>query len=311
MHTIGVDMSKNTFHAAFDDITIRKFDNTDVGIIELVKEMESRGFQKETTLIGVESTGVYHLLLCQTLKSHGWKVKVINPLLAHRMFKSSLRYAKTDRSDASTLRRLLENDIGYEYSESKEILVLKTLVQERDSLVRIRAGIKQRIHTHIVRQKAIKIELRDNFSGALKLLSHEIYEIEKEISKYARDIQKLLLSIPGIGKISAASLVAYVGDIKRFPSPKQLTAYIGLDARVFESGTSVHGKGYMTKRGNRYLRYILFNAAFKAIYGNPELKQYFDKKISEGKHYFSAMCAVERKLVHIIYAVWKRGTPFK
>src|SRR6266852_7988932 len=84
----------------------------------------------------------------------------------------------------------------------------------------------------------------------------------------------------------------------------------GLDCRVYQSGTSVHGKGYISKRGNGYLRHILFNAAFVARQYNPDLKRYHEQKMREGKHYFSALCAVERKLVHLIYAVWKRGTPF-
>ena len=88
-------------------------------------------------------------------------------------------------------------------------------------------------------------------------------------------------------------------------------AFIGLDPRVHQSGTSILGKGYMTKRGNTYLRWILFNAAFIARQKNPDLKTYFEKKIKEGKHYFIASCAVERKLVHLIYAVWTRGTPYE
>ena len=59
------------------------------------------------------------------------------------------------------------------------------------------------------------------------------------------------------------------------------------------------------------LRHLLFNAAFIAWQKNPELKDYFMKKTGEGRHYFSALCAVERKLIHLIYAVWKRGTPFE
>jgi transposase len=128
--------------------------------------------------------------------------------------------------------------------------------------------------------------------------------------QYAPDTQALLRSIPGIGTTSAAALVAFVGDIHRFSSPEKLVAYIGLDCRVHESGTSIHGKGYLTKRGNKYLRHVLFNAAFIARQHNPALRRYHAKKLAEGKHYFSAMCAVERKLVHLIYAVWKRGTPY-
>ena len=91
---------------------------------------------------------------------------------------------------------------------------------------------------------------------------------------------------------------------------KKLVAYLGLDCRVHQSGTSINGKGFITKRGNPVLRSLLFNAAYVARQHNPELKMFFEKKLSEGKHYFSATCAVERKLVGIVYAVWKRKTPF-
>ena len=111
--------------------------------------------------------------------------------------------------------------------------------------------------------------------------------------------------------MTAATLVAHVGDVRRFSSPEKLVAYIGLDCRVHQSGTSIHGKGYLSKRGNRHLRCMLFNAAFIARQKNPDLKRYFEKKLSEGLHYTKALCAVERKLVHLIYAVWTRGTPFE
>ena len=167
------------------------------------------------------------------------------------------------------------------------------------------------MHAHNIRAKASGLKLHDSFSGSIKLLSYEIREIERRMSRYVPDTQKLLRTIPGIGALSAAALVAHVGDITRFESPEKLVAYIGLDSRVHQSGTSIHGKGYITKRGNKYLRFILFNAAFIARQKNPTLKSYFEKKVKEGKHYYSALCAVERKLVHLIFAVWTRGTPFE
>jgi transposase len=227
------------------------------------------------------------------------------------MFKSTLRHAKTDRNDALAIRKTLLTGAGHYYTDTPDMLALKTLVQEREALCRMRAETKQRIHAHSLRAKAVGISMHDSFSGSIRLLTYEMKEIEKEYGNYASETQQLLRSIPGIGKVTAAALVAYVGDVKRFGSPEKLVAYIGLDCRVHESGTSIHGKGYITKRGNRYLRYILFNAAFIARRRNPDMKEYFKKKMSEGKHYYSALCAVERKLVHLIYAVWTRGTPFE
>lgn len=304
-------MSKDTFHAAFDEHEVMVFKNADYGVEKFKMAMIDRGCTKDATCIGTEATGVYHLLFCEKLRASGWNVKVINPLITNRMFKSDIRYAKTDHSDAIAIRKTLMTGAGYLYTDTPDVLALKTLVQEREALCRMRAETKQRIHAHLIRQVASGLKLHDSFSGPVKILSYEIREIEKKFKLYARDTQNLLRSIPGVGAVTAAALAAYIGDIDRFSSPEKLVAYIGLDCRVHESGTSIHGKGYLTKRGNRYLRYVLFNAAFAAKRDNAVFKAYLTKKMSEGKHYYSALCALERKLVHVIYAVWKRGTPFE
>jgi transposase len=311
MHYIGIDMSKGSFHVAFDDTRVEKFENNDLGIRSFIKALFENDCNKEDTLIGTEATGVYHLLLCQKLREGNWQVKVINPLITHRMIDSTLRKIKTDKHDALAIRKTLQSGAGYIYSDTPEVLALKALVQERAALCRIKAETKQRVHVHRIREAASGLELRDNFAGVIKLLAYEMKELEREMDKFAPETQKLLRSIPGVGRVTSASLVAYVGDINRFSSAKKLVAYIGLDCRVYESGTSIHGKGYISKRGNRYLRHVLFCAAQIAKRRNPILKEYMDKKLKDGKHYFSALCAVERKLVHLIYAVWRSGAPFE
>jgi transposase len=79
---------------------------------------------------------------------------------------------------------------------------------------------------------------------------------------------------------------------------------------VKQSGVSIHGKGRITKRGNVILRHMLYQAAFIARRHDAELGAYYKKKRSEGMHHTAALCAVERKLIHRIFAVWKRGTPY-
>jgi transposase len=311
MNTIGIDMSMDTFHAAFDDTEVRIFKNTKDGIKDFFTILKNKNCTQSDTVIGTESTGVYHLLFCTELKKKGWHIKVINPILTHKMIANTLRRIKTDRTDALAIRRAVLTGVGYLFTDTPEVLALKALVQEREALCRMRAETKQRIHAHGKRREASGIKFHDSFRGVLKLLSYEIEEIEGKMSKYVPETQMLLRTIPGVGKVSAAALVAYIGDVKRFSTPEKLTAYLGLDCRVHESGVSIKGKGYMTKRGNTYLRFVLFNAASVAKRKNPHLKAYFEKKIKEGKHYFSALCAVERKLVHLIFAVWTRGTPYQ
>lgn len=310
MHAIGIDMSKDTFHAAFDECFVSRFMNTEEGIDEFVRELCQWEITRLDATIGVEATGAYHLLFASRLTARNWRVVVINPIESHRMISASLRRVKTDKTDARAIRKAVIAGMGHPFTDTPEILALKAVVVERAALVELRAMTKQRAHVRALKARAAGLPLHDSAARILPALQAEIRAAERAMRQYAPATQKLLCSIPGVGATTAAALVAYVSDIHRFSSPEKLVAYIGLDCRVHESGTSVHGKGYLTKRGNKYLRHMLFNAAFIARRHNPALRAYFEKKRREGKHYFSAMCAVERKLVHLIYAVWKRGTPY-
>lgn len=311
MQAIGVDMSKDSFHACFEAGVVEVFANTFRGIKKFIRTVERLGHERAHTRIGVEATGAYHLLFAETLRVDGWTVVVINPLLAARFGRMNLRGVKTDRVDAGTIRAAVLADHGYPYTDTPDILKLKTLVQQRMGLKRMHAECQQRHHAHTYKERASSLPIPDHFQGVQALLLKEIKTVDRQIASVASETQTLLRSIPGIGTLSAASLVAYVGDINRFSSPEKLVAYLGLDCRIRESGTSIHGKGHLTKRGNKQLRAVLFNAAFIAQRYNPDLKAFFEKKLAEGKHHFVALCAVERKLVHLVYAVWKRGTPYE
>ena len=99
MHWIGIDMSKSSFHTALDEKRVEVFKNTPEGIERFVKTLVSLGCTTDDTTIGTEATGVY-FLCCETLRSRGWRVVVINPLLSHKVIESSLRRVKNDRHDA-------------------------------------------------------------------------------------------------------------------------------------------------------------------------------------------------------------------
>lgn len=312
MEYIGIDVSKDTFHVAWNEVAeVSVFANENEGIDSFEQSLHQRNFQKEFTKLGLESTGIYHLLLCVLLTDHGWDVTVINPYITSKAVKASLRHVKTDTKDARTIRQVMMAGHGYRFTDTPEILRLKALLREYAALVQLKTRCKQIIRTQETYQKTTNEQLDSMLPAVCASLDDNLKHMKKRLSETQSDTQILLQSIPGIGPICSAALVAHIGDINRFDSPKKLVAYIGLDCRVHESGTSIKGKGFLTKRGNRIVRHLLFNAAFVARRYNPELKKFFEKKIVEGKHYYVAMCAVERKLIHIIYAVWKRGTPFE
>ncbi len=222
MHAIGIDMSKLTFHAAFDDATVGVFRNTDEGIASFFGRLRSLAAAQDAT-IGVEATGAYHLLLCSRAKMSGWRIVVINPLETYHVIQAaSLRKTKTDRKDALAIRKMVELSRGYPFTDTEDILALKALVVEREGLVAMRAMTKHRMEAHAAKQQAVSVALHDSFSGILAALRKEIRMIERLFAVYEPETQALLRSIPGVGVTTAAALVAVIGDISRFSSPEKL-----------------------------------------------------------------------------------------
>lgn len=303
-------MSKDTFHAAFDDGKVRKFANSQQGFDVYEKYMYELEYLKDETKIGVESTGIYHEYFCVNLSQRGWHIILINPLITSQMISSGLRMVKTDSKDARVIREATLLGKGYTYTDTPDIIALKSLVSERADLVEMKSSLTRRMNVHEIRKNTCSGALYDSYDSIYLSLSSEIKRIEKRMKLLVPETQLLLRSIPGIGITASALLVAYIGDISRFSSPEKLVAYIGIDPRVKQSGTSIHGKGYITKRGNVLLRKVLFQSAFIAKRHNLEFTKYYARKRIEGKHHTSIICALERKLIHVIFAVWKRRTPF-
>jgi transposase len=311
MRHVGIDMSKSDFHASFDDSgRTSVFANAPDGHREFAAALLARGFSPGDAAVGMEATGTYHLPLAAFLRRSGWGVTVINPLVVSRLAKSRLRSPKTDRIDAGTVRRALMRGEGYPFLETPEVVAVKALSSARQALVDVRSGLKRRQEGQSFRLMATDVPVDDAYAPVVAAIGREVAALDRAIAAHARDAQALLRSIPGVGPASSGAIVASVVDVRRFPSAEKLVAYLGLDCRVHESGSSVRGKGYLTKRGDRSLRHLLYMAAFVATRHVPELGAYYAKKRSEGHHHVSALCAVERKLVHLIWAVWTRGTPF-
>lgn len=134
--------------------------------------------------------------------------------------------------------------------------------------------------------------------------------IEQFVDEYHNDDIDLLTSINGVGKPSAASFLTELGNINNFASYKQLTAFIGTDPTIYQSGTSINVKGSISKRGNSHLRRILWHMARAATVWNETLKAYYDKKRNEGKTFKQSVIAVANKLILIIFSMLKNNTKF-
>ena len=136
----------------------------------------------------------------------------------------------------------------------------------------------------------------------------QMAELDAELARMVEGSP--VLTIPGVGTVLGAGILGEVGDASRFASAKKLLAFAGCDPSVFESGEFVGSRAHMSKRGSPYLRWYLWLAADMARRYDPALGAYYAKKRSEGKCHKVAVSAVVRKLVPIIYAVLRDGTPY-
>ena len=158
----------------------------------------------------------------------------------------------------------------------------------------------------------------DSFSLQIKMLIEQISFIQNQVSDVENEIELLLeklnspiTTIPGIGSVNAATILGEIGDIKRFSNPSKLVAYAGLDASISQSGEYESTYNHMSKRGSPYLRRALFQSALRAEFCDPVFSDYYQKKISEGKHHLVATNAVARKLCHTIFAVLTKDEPYQ
>ncbi|MBU2523798.1 IS110 family transposase, partial [Patescibacteria group bacterium] len=288
-----------------------KFNNDHEGIDSFLKYLKNIRMTKKSTLLGLESTGSYHLQVAYLCTVRGYTVNVINPLMVNKQNKISLRRVKTDAHDAALIRYCLMQGMGSPFRDTANSLTLKMLVRERAYLSNLRLQTRLRAEEVSHRESYLNVSIPSVRQDFCEFLDEKIKGLDKLLREYDRDVQKLIQSIPGIGPQTAVTFVSEIGDIMRFSRPDQLVAYVGLDPRVHQSGTSINGKGYISKRGSKLLRTRLFNAASVAVIHPPNLfYDFFQKKRSEGKPYRVALCAVMRKMVHVVHAVWSRGTPF-
>ena len=139
----------------------------------------------------------------------------------------------------------------------------------------------------------------------IKELTSEINEIEEEIKIIMNKINSPILTIPGIGLSTGAQILAEIGDFKNFSSPDKLLAFAGLSPSTYQSGNMYSSNAKMEKRGSKYLRFALFNAAIYVSYWEPTFSQYLKKKRVESKHYYVAISHVVKKLVRVIFHLEK------
>ncbi len=289
---VGIDVSKDKSDICIKDQNgndlIQRFKITnskaDLGhLYETIERIRSKTPGKSDVVFGMEATGIYSLPLYSALKRDGYKVKLYNPIQTNGFRKINIRKTKTDPIDSAIIADMLRHSEPPQVSETKDL----NLYQLRE-LVRIR-------HRLIEKQTLCKVQLVRN--------------IDTIWPDYSNVMKRVLGA--GIGDILGPSILGEIGNVDRFSSVKKLIAFAGLDPVVSQSGRFENMTGPISKRGSPLLRQALFLAANVARQNDDIIKRFYDKKISEGKHHFSALNAVAAKLLRIVYWVLKNNKEYQ
>ncbi|MDD4324272.1 MAG: IS110 family transposase [Eubacteriales bacterium] len=389
MYYIGIDIAKKRHEVCFLDESGNVLDgnsfqipNTASGLDKLQSYLDKYGLTAVNSLVGMEATGHYWLVLYSWLIEQGFDVKVINPIVTDAYRNMLIRKTKNDRIDAEVVARVLK--MG-EYQETsvldddtlslrqlcryrlsqtqttsdlkrKVIALLDQVFPEYDTLFSDVFGLSSKellknyttpeeiasIHTRKLanilnkasrgrfgKEKALEVKAVASQSigitvaidafvfqirqliEQIEFVEMQIESLDREIANYMDSLDSPITTIPGIGPVYGATILAELGDIKRFPSAKQIVSYAGLDASVHESGDFKGSQSRMSKRGSAYLRRAIYGAAFIASWSDPELSAYYKRLKARGKHHYVAVGAVARKLCYIIYAVLIENRPFE
>ena len=208
---------------------------------------------------------------------------------------------------------LLEEFPGAKQVASAHLTRLKSLLEtaskgryKQEMALAIRNAARNSIGS---RMPAKSLELQHTIR-LIRELDTEIAEIEEQIQSIMDELHSPITTIPGLGFRMAAMILAEVGDFSRFDSPDKLLAYAGMSPSTYQSGQLKNCYPHMEKRGSRYLRYALFNATKYVCHWDTNFAAFLAKKRAEGKHYNVAISHAAKKLVRLIFAMEKSGTPY-
>jgi transposase len=176
----------------------------------------------------------------------------------------------------------------------------------RDKAVEIRNAAKNSIGSY---SDVKSLELQQTIQ-LIQMMEKQIGQTEAKINPIVDSLHSPIMTIPGISYRMAAIIIAETGNFVDFDKAEKVLAFAGLEPSVYQSGqlTSTHTK--MVKRGSKYLRYALFNAAKYVCYWDEGFKQYLQKKRSEGKPYNIAVSHAAKKLTRVIFHLVKTNQPF-
>jgi len=313
MDYLGIDLAKLTFDATLltngGEQHYQSFPNTPEGFSQLQTWLSVHGVTQLHACM--EATNIYWEALATWLYAQGHTVSVVNPARIKGYAQATMQRNKTDKLDSAVIAFFCRTHRPSAWQPlSDEHRRLRALVRHREDLLQTQLQQTNRLRdttdTLVVASLQTVLETIGTQLKAVEQAIKEHLAVHAEL----RTNLELLTSIVGIGMITAAKLLAEFGDIEQYESAKAAAADAGLTPSTFESGTSVRRRPRMSKLGKAGIRGALYWPALTAMRRCPSVKAYAERLEARGKAKKVVICAVMRKLVHIIYGVLKHRAPY-
>lgn len=292
------------------------FVNSKKGFDAMIKWVKKLAIEATAVRYVMEATGVYHESLAYYLEGKGYEVSIVLPNKVSNYFRTLEVKTITDKTASEAIARFgLERKLD-QWKRPKQIFKnLKQLTRERDQIVETRTMAKNQLHAEMAEAFPNPSSLH-RIKAHIKFLDKQVAEILKEITELVKQDDQvnesieLICSIPGIGRLTAATVLAETNGFELIRNKRQLTSYAGLDVREKQSGTSIKGKPRISKKGNRHLRKAMHLPALAAIRHEKKFKAVFVRLVSKHGIKMKAAVAVQRKLLEMIYTVYSKNTAY-
>lgn len=322
---IGVDVAQKELvctlsgRNALGQINIaahKVFSNNPKGLKELKKWQQKLNPEKVPVQFVMEATGVYHENAALFLHTNGYDVKVVLPNKAMHFQHTLDIKTVTDKTSSNALAQMgLEKKLDNWQPPHPVFNKIRQLSRERNQLIEEQTMIKNQIH-------AEQSGAWENTSS-IQRMKKRITLIARQIKETVTDMQKIvkaepwlqeklnyICSIPGVGFVTAVTVMSETNGFNLTRNKRQLVSYAGLDVIVKDSGTSVKSKPRISHRGNKYLRKALYFPAFAGIRKNKHMKNLFKRLVQKHGIKMKAAIAVQRKMLELIYILWKKEEMF-
>lgn len=323
---IGIDFSKLKFDAAIYSVETKAivstevFENDKIGYAAFLQWVkENTRCQKSGLLFCGEHTGYYSGNLSVYLYESGFDMWLVSGL--EMKLTQGIKRNKTDRVDACKIaeyafryqdKTVLFQPVSTALDQIRELLSYRErLVETRKVLTTSAQEMKR------VKDNASCDYIYQDSLEYIKSLNASVRDCEKRIEALLKqDIAlntnyKLVSSVVGIGLVNAALILVATANFTLFDSPRKFGCYCGVVPFEHSSGSSVRGKTRVSKMANRHLKTKLTLAAQNAVRFDPELKEYYQRKRSEGKNNWLVLNNVKNKLIHRIFAVVRDGEMYE